>query len=226
MLEISNGNLGYNQNVIISDVNFSISKGQSIGIIGKSGSGKTTVLNTIYNEIPIINGEINNTFKSTSVIFQHDGLFPWLTIRDNLALTIDADDSEIINVCTKLGIEDNIDNYVSKLSGGQKQRVQIARMLLSKAELIIMDEPTSSLDLVNKAQFIKLIKENITEKQALIIVSHDIEEVMMLSDTIIILDEGIHKHTIANVSKGKRNFDNQEFILMCNHLRELIIDEK
>ncbi len=226
MFAITDAKLGYGHKVILEDVNITLKAGTLLGIIGKSGSGKTTLLSALTGENELLAGTFDYNFKSISAIFQNNGIFEWLTVLENLQICCPNKREEDINrICERLEIAQLLNQYGSKLSQGQKQRVQIARTFLSDADLILLDEPTSSLDVVNKAQFLSLLKDELKPTQAAVLVSHDIEEIVMLSDEIIHINNRQIKNKFVNVETKDRDYNNPKLTEFANYLREVVINE-
>ena len=195
ILEFENVTKYYGDDLVFSNVNLKIKKGDVIAITGKSGCGKSTLLKCINRLEHINDGKIK--FKGIDIseismvqlrqkigmVFQDYNLFDHLTVLDNLIIGLikikkhSRDESilEALNMLKKLDLIDKKDNYPNELSGGQKQRVAIARTLLMKPDIILLDEPTSALDKEMKDSVLNLIKKIVEEDMTLIIVSHEEE---------------------------------------------------
>lgn len=207
ILELENVAKYYGDDLIFSNVNLKIKKGDVIALTGKSGCGKSTLLKCI-NRLENINyGKIK--FKGVDIsaismvelrqkigmVFQDYNLFEHLTVLDNLIIGLiriknysrDESVHEALNMLKKLDLIDKKDNYPNELSGGQKQRVAIARTLLMKPDIILLDEPTSALDKEMKHSVLNLIKKIVKDDMTLIIVSHEEEFIRKVSDTIYTL---------------------------------------
>lgn len=204
ILEFENVTKYYGDDLVFSNVNLKIKKGDVIAITGKSGCGKSTLLKCINRLEHINDGKIK--FKGIDIseismvqlrqkigmVFQDYNLFDHLTVLDNLIIGLikikkhSRDESilEALNMLKKLDLIDKKDNYPNELSGGQKQRVAIARTLLMKPDIILLDEPTSALDKEMKDSVLNLIKKIVEEDMTLIIVSHEEEFIKKVSDTI------------------------------------------
>ena len=201
----------YNENYVLSNCTFKINENEIIALVGKSGTGKTTILNLIsrlYNvdsgciKIDEINiNDYNEQFirENISIISQNPYLFD-MSIKENLKLVKeDITDKEIIDVCKKVCLDRFIESLPNKydtvigeggikLSGGQKQRLGIARALIKNTKIILLDEITSSLDNENGTNVKKIIN-NIKQNHTVIIVTH---ELSMIKDSnrILVLDDG------------------------------------
>lgn len=205
MLEIKNLSKHYNQQVVLSDINISIKKGEIVSILGPSGSGKTTLLNILLGITQPNTGEImfddQNVIhipmgkRGFGIVFQDYSLFPNLNALDNIRYGLRNDpvstDMEVLELITLLGLENHQNKTIEQLSGGQKQRVALARTLVMKPRLLLLDEPLSALDGVIKESIKARIKKVVKELQlTTCIVTHDPEEALSLSDKILILNEG------------------------------------
>lgn len=194
---IKNINKTYGNKVIFIDFEIDFYRDKVNCIIGKSGCGKTTLLNIISGVIKsdIEDFETLERFK-LSYIFQEDRLIQWLTVEENIKLIGKKyyDESVIDSVCDKylelVGIGEYKKYYPQMLSGGIRQRVNIARAFICPSKVIIMDEPFKSIDAKNKKMIIERLKEIFKkEKRTAIFVTHDIEEALLLADKIFILGD-------------------------------------
>ena len=204
ILEFENVTKYYGDDLVFSNVNLKIKKGDVIALTGKSGCGKSTLLKCINRLENIDDGKIK--FKGIDIseismvelrqkigmVFQDYNLFEHLTVLDNLIIGLikikkhsrDESIHEALDMLKKLDLIDKKDNYPNELSGGQKQRVAIARTLLMKPDIILLDEPTSALDKEMKDSVLNLIKKIVEEDMTLIIVSHEEEFIKKVSNTI------------------------------------------
>lgn len=204
ILEFENVTKYYGDDLVFSNVNLKIKKGDVIALTGKSGCGKSTLLRCInrlenindgiikYKGIDISEISMVQLRQKIGMVFQDYNLFEHLTVLDNLIIGLikiknysrDESIREALNMLKKLDLIDKKDNYPNELSGGQKQRVAIARTLLMKPDIILLDEPTSALDNEMKDSVLNLIKKIVEEDMTLIIVSHEEEFIKKVSDTI------------------------------------------
>lgn len=207
MLKVKKLNISFNDKKVLNNIDLEFEKGLNYVILGPSGIGKTTFLNTIAGLIKKYDGEIENSFTKMSYAFQEGRLIPWLSVEDNLYYISDVN-KEIDSVLEMFQIGNLKSSIVKTLSGGEKQRVSLARAFLSNPELILMDENLSSLNLKIKFSIIKnmniyLAKHN----QTLIYISHNIDEALLIADKIIIFNE---KGTIGSVLDIPINKDQRE----------------
>jgi NitT/TauT family transport system ATP-binding protein len=177
----------YGDNKVYDNFNLEIEEGKITCILGESGSGKTTLLNIIARLTPF-EGEVENV--TASYIFQTPRLVPNLTVLQNLKL-IEKDEGKIESILKAVGLDDKKDSYTKTLSGGQAQRAAISRAFLYKSDIILMDEPFSSLDLKLKIKIMDLfLSLQKGDKRTALFVTHDVDEAVYLADRIIILRGG------------------------------------
>ena len=201
MIEISNLAKRYGKDAVYENFNISFEEGKITCILGESGCGKTTLLNCIAN-LTDYTGDIPEL--QTSYVFQTPRLVPCLTVRQNLEL-ICKDGDKIENMLKRVGLWDKADKYPATLSGGEAQRVSLSRAFVFGGDILLMDEPFSSLDIKLKFSvcdlFLSLQREkNITA----LFVTHDIEEALRVADRIIILKRGGKYEDLA-VEKGNED---------------------
>lgn len=206
MLKLQNIRKSYDGAVILRDVNLAIEDGEIISVLGSSGSGKTTLLNIILGITDCDSGrlffdgaDITNTSmeeRGFNIVFQDYALFPNLNAYQNITyglrnkpdISTEAEVKDLINL---LGLKDHLNKSIEQLSGGQKQRVALARTLVMKPKILLLDEPLSALDGVIKESIKDKIKTIAKEfNLTTIIVTHDPEEALSLSDRVMILDKG------------------------------------
>lgn len=182
--------------IAIEDLNFKVYDKEFIAIVGPSGCGKTTLLSILANLEKETSGNISYNKKiKIGYMLQKDALFPWRTILDNCLIgleitkTLTNENKErVINLLKKYGLGEFIYKYPDCLSGGMKQRVALIRTLATNPDVLLLDEPFSSLDYVTRLalsnDIYKIIKN---EGKTAILVTHDIAEAISLSDRIIVL---------------------------------------
>ena len=194
--------------VALDNVNLTIDRGEVISIIGHSGCGKSTVLNIVAGLYkPTRGGVILNNKQVTepgpdrSVVFQNHSLFPWLTVYENVELAVKQvfkktkskqEIREWIEYNLKLVHMDHaMEKYPGQISGGMKQRVGIARALSMQPEILLMDEPFGALDALTRAHMQDSLMEIQKElNNTIIIITHDVDEAVLLSDRIVMMTNG------------------------------------
>ena len=200
ILELKNiGPTYYSKNgetLALDNVNFEISQGEFVSIVGPSGCGKTTILSIISGLLKPTTGEvILNTKSNPGYMFQKDQLFEWRTILKNIYLGLEitktntpTEQSRVQELLKKYGLWEFKDKYPRQLSGGMRQRVALIRTLALSPELLLLDEAFSALDFQNRLKVCNDVKRILNEeKTTAILVTHDINEAISLSDKIIVL---------------------------------------
>lgn len=175
----------------ITDVSLAVDAGESCAIIGPSGCGKSTLLHCLAGLLTPSSGAID-TAAPTGLVQQKDALFPWLTVEENLRLGAGGDGAGLPeSILTELGIGGLRPKFPGQLSGGERQRVSIARTLLSRPEILLMDEPSSALDAFTREALQDLVL-SIQQEHALtaLYVTHHIEEALFLSSRVLIMGQG------------------------------------
>ena len=206
MLKLEHVKKTYDGVTILKDINLEIEDGEIVSILGPSGCGKTTLLNLILGLTDADQGKIlfNNEDitdvpmekRGFNIVFQDYALFPNLTVYKNIVygLRNNPDIStkeEVEDLIRLLGLEDHLNKRIDQLSGGQKQRVALARTLVMKPKILLLDEPLSALDGVIKESIKEKIKQIAKEFHlTTIIVTHDPEEALTLSDHVMIINDG------------------------------------
>ncbi len=205
MLNVENLNISINEKQILSDISFNVSDGEFISIIGKSGCGKSVLLKTIlgdYNysgSIHISNLNHNQYLKNKTIgiAYQDFYIFPWLTIKENIKL-VNCDNSAIFDLAEKMHISRWINIKASDVSIGVKQRASIIRSILTpNSDLILMDEPLCSVDELTSLSIRNELKEIIKNK-TILYVTHNINEALELSNSILYFDSKNMVHKIEN----------------------------
>jgi nitrate/nitrite transport system ATP-binding protein len=195
--------------VAVKDINLDVDKGQIISIIGHSGCGKSTIMNAIAGMVMptrgrvLLNGKtIKGPGPDRGIVFQNYSLLPWLNIYQNIFQAVDAalrneakaeKHERVERFLRMVNLWDHREKYPKQLSGGMKQRVAIARAFAIDPEVLLLDEPFGALDALTKASLhIELLKLwNLTQRsKTIIMVTHDIEEAVFLSDRIVVMNNG------------------------------------
>ena len=191
----------------VVDVNVNIAKNEIISIIGHSGCGKSTLLNMIagldvqtQGNILLNDKEVKGPGPERAVVFQNHSLLPWLTVYQNIEMAVKKVMPELSSADSRKRVEKFVsmvnldhakDKYPGEISGGMKQRVGIARALSIKPDVLLMDEPFGALDSLTRAnlqEHLMRIQQNV--KNTVIIITHDIDEAVLLSDKVIMMTNG------------------------------------
>lgn len=245
LLHISALHIGYNNKVIIPDINIESANNQLIAVIGRNGKGKSTLLKTLSGLTPPISGSfkfndldifkltekerakvlsiVNTTQTSIGNIKVFDyiafGRFPytnWLGINKN------SDNTAIDNAIRLCKIKELSERNYDELSDGEKQKVNIARAIAQNTPLIILDEPTAHLDLINKVEILKLLKDLVVNQQKTIIIStHQIEYALQICNELWLVNNTIKAYTpekLIESTELKQMFDENLIAFDKNNL--------
>ncbi len=226
--------------VALKNVSFEVEKGEICSIIGPSGCGKSTLLLIIAGLIKPSDGHVkidgrvvDKPRRDVALILQDYGLFPWKTVYDNIALGLRirkigrGEEKWIVNsLIERLGLRGFEKHYPKQLSGGMRQRVAIARALAIQPNILLMDEPFSSLDALTREKLQNFLLELWNErKMTVILVTHSIEEAVFLGRKIVVLTPrpGRVKTIIENPSAGDVNYRwTEEFFERCREVRRSV----
>ena len=206
MLELKNIVKSFGGNVILDDISLNIEEGEIVSILGPSGSGKTTLLNLILGITDIDKGSLVYNGRDLTrvpmkqrgfnIVFQDYALFPNLNAYQNITYGLKnkpgiSSKEEVEELIDLLGLREHLTKKIEQLSGGQKQRVALARTMVMKPKILLLDEPLSALDGVIKESIKDRIKTIAREYHlTTIIVTHDPEEALTLSDRVLIINKG------------------------------------
>jgi nitrate/nitrite transport system ATP-binding protein len=193
--------------VVLNDINLTIGENEFISIIGHSGCGKSTLLKIVAGLEKSTSGsvylegrEIRKPGAERMMVFQHYSLLPWLTVRGNIRLAVDEVLDHVPPKEKRRIVDEHLmmvnlmaaaDKYPDQLSGGMKQRVGIARALAIRPKMLLMDEPFGALDALTRGKLQRQVL-NIWEnnRQAVMMVTHDVDEALYMSDRIILMTNG------------------------------------
>ncbi len=188
--------------VAISGVDLDIRQGEVVGIVGKSGCGKTTLLKVIAGLVRPTRGEViyNGThngggFRGIGMLFQSPLLLPWRTVLKNILLPIELRGEDVdsyvpraLELMERIGLKGFENSYPWELSGGMQQRVALCRALIHRPSLLLLDEPFSALDAITREDMWMLLQEVISyENYTAVLVTHDIREAVLLSDRVVVM---------------------------------------
>jgi len=251
MVEVRGVTFAYGSEApVFENFSWTVESGESWAVIGPSGCGKSTLIYLLaglqkpQNGSIVVGGEaVTRPRPKTGVILQDYGLLPWATVRENASLGLKirrfygpdgthapadmrVSMEEVDCWLKRLGIFGVRDHYPGEISGGQRQRTAIVRTLVMHPDLLLMDEPFSSLDALTRESLQDLMlglqrETGITT----ILVTHSIEEAALMGRKILVLGRPPHSKAVVveNPNSGDRKYrEEEEFMLICNHLRDLL----
>lgn len=229
MIELKNVSKQYENQVVLKNINLKIASGELVCLVGPSGSGKTTLIKMLNRLLDASSGEIlldgKNILEQAIVplrlnmgyVLQQIALFPHMTIFENITLMLELKKipkNQWLPLAkewlTKVDLdpEQFLSRYPHELSGGQQQRIGIVRALISSPKILLMDEPFSALDPLNRRQLQDLIKQIQQELGLTIIfVTHDMYEAKRIADKIALLHEGklVQYDTVESLIQHPKN---------------------
>lgn len=210
--------VGYGENIVLRELDFTVNKGEITVILGKSGCGKSTILKTIIGLIPPISGEIyfyekrmdylsensvNDLYKRIGVLFQNNALLNSLNLYDNVSIPIkmhypelpkEVEKEMVFSMLSQVGLLQSFNKFPSQLSGGMRKRAALARSMILDPDIIFCDEPTTGLDPITADGLDELMLnlKNIFGI-TLIVVTHELRSIEKISDKVIVLkNETVH----------------------------------
>lgn len=217
IIEATNLKKSFNQQEVLKDISFKVEKGEVIAVIGSSGSGKSTLLRCLIDLEKVDGGSVSMDGKylvkdgrycskaqagevtaKMGMVFQQFNLFPNLNVWDNLLLAprlVKKEDKDVLqeraqSLLAKVGLSHKDQAFPSLLSGGEQQRVAIARALMMEPELLLFDEPTSSLDPELTGEVLSVIRQLALEKMTMIVVTHEMAFAKEAASRVIFMDQG------------------------------------
>ncbi|HKH63124.1 MAG TPA: ABC transporter ATP-binding protein [Flavitalea sp.] len=235
----------------VKDINLTVKKGEIISLIGHSGCGKSTLMSTISGMIKPTQGEVYANNKKVmkpgpdrGIVFQNYSLLPWMSVYKNIYEAIDSVLHDLNRSEKKELVEDNLkmvnlwdhkDKLPGQLSGGMKQRVAIARAFAINPAILLLDEPFGALDALTKSsmhvELLKLWNLDNREK-TIVMVTHDIEEAIFLSDRVVVMNTGpaatIKEIVDVPLSRPRNKKDiihSSEYMTIHDRLLNLLIDK-
>lgn len=228
--------------LVLDEVNFTMKEGEIVALVGRSGSGKSTLLRIMAGLIEATSGDIHYRGKpidgpqsGISMVFQHFALLPWLTVLQNVELGLEAmgvDKAErrkrSLEAIDIVGLDGFESAFPKELSGGMRQRVGLARALVVNPDLLLMDEPFSALDVLTadnlRSDLLDLWDEQKARLGSILIVTHNIEEAILMADRIIIFDAnpGRVKHDLKVNLKRPRDEETPGFRQLMHQIYTLM----
>ena len=224
---------------VLEGIGFSGRKGEMICILGRSGCGKSTLLNILAGFLPPTVGRvrlngipIQKPGPDRCVVFQEDALFPWLTVRENIAFGLryrkkdtKSLEKEVDRFLSLVGLHE-FGNYLPReISGGMKQRVALARVLIIQPKVLLMDEPFASLDAQSREEMQNLLLSLWEQfSHTILFVTHDVNEAVKLADRILLMDKrpGRIREKIDIDLARPRKTESTEFIQVSRNIHKTL----
>jgi NitT/TauT family transport system ATP-binding protein len=229
------------EHLVLKDVNLSVYENEIVAFLGKSGAGKSTFLRIIAGLLPATVGsvrcngeEVTKPCTNMSMVFQTFALLPWLNVFDNVAFGLEARGlnkdkikQRTHNMLQLIGLSGYEKAYPKELSGGMRQRVGFARALAVEPELLLLDEPFSALDIFTaqklRQDLINLWQTHQIKTRSMILVTHNVEEAVMLSDRVIVWDSnpGMISHEFA-ITQPRETRNAKSIIDTVEHITSIL----
>lgn len=243
LLEIKNLSFSYNNKPILDRLSLQVDQGEFVSLIGPSGSGKSTLFYCIggllipqEGEIWLHGKQVRGQRGQIGYMPQQASLLPWRTVTENVRLAQELnrklDEAEITDLLNRAGLADVAHNYPHELSGGMQQRVAFTRALASRSQLLCLDEPFAALDALTRAKMQHWLF-SLFKKEALTIlfITHSIDEAILLSDRIYVLDANpmrLKEEQVVPFPRGERTQmrGSQEWLQLARKLEKLLITEE
>jgi sulfonate transport system ATP-binding protein len=188
----------YGARTVLRDVSLQLQEGEVVSLIGASGCGKSSLLSIasgldrdFSGEIKLNGAPLRGASGDIGFIFQEPRLFPWLTVAENVAFS--GDNPQLVTrLLAEVGLQDHAGALPKQLSGGQAQRAAIARGLFTQPRVLLLDEPFSAVDAFTRMKLQDLLlKVALEHRLTVLLVTHDIDEALYLSDRVVLLDGGL-----------------------------------
>lgn len=208
---------------VLDQLNLNIAPGEFVALLGHSGSGKSTLLRTLAGLDPVTEGNVSRPTQ-ISVVFQESRLLPWKKVWQNITLGQDnATREQALSVLEEVGLGHRVDAWPLTLSGGEAQRAALARALIREPRFLMLDEPFAALDALTRLRMQELVFALWQRhKSAVLLVTHDVDEALLLADRAVVLDAGRIKVELPiSLPRPRRHADPEFERLRSTLLRHL-----
>ena len=211
---------------VLDGLDLDIRRGEFVALLGRSGSGKSTLLKVLAGLDSTVDGSVSVN-GAVSVAFQQPRLLPWRKVWRNVVLGLreDASRDRAVRALDEVRLADHADAWPRTLSGGEAQRVSLARALVREPDLLLLDEPFASLDALTRLAMHRLVEGLWRRHQpAVLLVTHDVDEALLLADRVLVLDDGriTTEHALGH-ARPRRLADHLE--VRANVLSDLGVTE-
>ena len=209
--------------VVLDDVSLEIAPGEFVALLGASGSGKTTILRAVAELDQAVTGTLRLP-RDVAVVFQEPRLLPWLRASANVGLGLTrTGKAELVgDALAEVGLTGRARAWPATLSGGESQRVAVARALVRRPELLLLDEPFAALDALTRIKMQQFVARLWAQHGfAVLLVTHDVDEALRLADRALVLEDGRIAHEVAVDLPRPRRDDHPGFV----ELRHRLLDD-
>jgi len=181
----------FGERAVLDGVDLTIAPGEFVAVLGRSGTGKSTLLRILGGLDPEFEGTVDVP-ERRAFVFQDPRLLPWKRVEDNVALGLGrASRASVADALREVGLDGHKRAWPKTLSGGEAQRVALARALVRQPELLLLDEPFGALDALTRIKMHVLLQQLCARHDpAVVLVTHDVDEAIILADRVVVLDEG------------------------------------
>lgn len=194
-LRVEDASFSFGAIKVFQNLSLTVSRGEFVAVVGPSGCGKTTLLDLFSQFLQPISGKVECAGR-VRMVYQHDSLFPWLTVSENIALglrhlpELSEQRRQLAEMLGLINLEQFADNYPHQLSGGMRRRVELARALAGDSDILLLDEPFSALDYLTRLRMRNELARMLEQlPRTVVLVTHDIEEAAQLADRVIVFSE-------------------------------------
>jgi NitT/TauT family transport system ATP-binding protein len=206
VIQFTNVSKSFEGHRVLDDLSFAVQQREVVGILGPSGTGKTTILRLIAGLIAPDTGRVTVKGARLGYVFQEPRLLPWRTVQENVRVALRASGmmpKDALHTARdwidKVGLADFERYYPAQLSGGMQQRVALARAFAIQPDILLLDEPFSSLDAHRKTDLLDILQTMIrATSMTAVYVTHDFTELLRVADRILTLDTGLQELDLSN----------------------------
>jgi sulfonate transport system ATP-binding protein len=217
---------------VLHAIDLSLDPGSFVAIVGRSGCGKSTLLRLLSGLDPASAGQVLinrqpllGLNREARIMFQDGRLLPWKTVLENVGLGVRGNwRQHARELLHEVGLHERSDDWISQLSGGQRQRVALAKALITRPRLMLLDEPLGALDALTRIEMQQLIETLWLEQGfTAILVTHDVEEAVTLADRILVLGDGRIARDVVNGLERPRRRDDPGFARLSGEILDTIL---